>query len=60
MTRNEQIREDRKTGMSYEKIAEKYMLTEDYVRDICKSRCKRVGGYLQLRNCYVDDTRGKE
>lgn len=59
MTRNEQIREDRKTGMSYEKIAEKYILTEDYVRCICGSKYRRVGGVLQPRY-YGDDTRGEE
>ena len=59
MTRNEQIREDRKTGMSYEKIAEKYMLTEDYVRHICGDKHVRAYGVL-LPRYYGDDTRGKE
>lgn len=47
MTRNEMIIEDRKNKMKYEQIAEKYGLSEDYVRKICGSKCKRIGGVLQ-------------
>ena len=47
MTRNEQIKQDRQNGMRYDHIAEKYGLTEDYVRAICKAKNRRVGGVLQ-------------
>lgn len=47
MTRNEMILQDRKNKMSYEKITEKYDLSENQVRKICGSRYRRVGGLLR-------------
>ena len=45
--RNEMILKDREKKMSYEKIANKYNLTEDYIRKICGSPFRRIHGVLQ-------------
>ena len=45
--RNEMILKDREKKMTYEQLAEKYNVSEDYIRKICGSKYRRIGGVLR-------------
>ena len=57
--RNEMILKDREKKMSYEQIADKYNLTEDYIRKICGSPFRRKNGVLQKIEVKNDSNNSK-